>query len=278
MKILITGCYGQLGRELNKLLSSNESYTIVASDADTLDICNGSEVSKFIKENNFDVVINCAAYTKVDLCETNSEIAYNVNGLGAKNIAIACEEIGAKVVYISTDYVFDGEKSDPYIETDITDPQSIYGKSKSIGEFYTRTFASNYFIVRTAWLYGDGDNFVKTMLSLSKKRDSLDVVNDQFGSPTSTKDLAICVANLINTNLYGIYHGTCSGSCSWYDFACKIFEYKNINIKVNPVTSDQFKTVAKRPKFSVLENAKLKEYKLDTFRNWEESLKDYLRK
>ncbi|MGL5381175.1 dTDP-4-dehydrorhamnose reductase, partial [Clostridium sp.] len=208
MKILITGCQGQLGKALSDLLSLESKYTIVGTDVDTLDICNGVEVSDYIRENKFDVVINCAAYTKVDLCETNSSLAFNVNSIGAKNVAIACEEIGAKVVYISTDYVFDGEKTEPYIESDTTGPESIYGITKSLGEFYTRNFSTKYFIVRTAWLYGEGPNFVRTMLSLSENKSSINVVNDQFGSPTSTVDLALCIKSLIETDNYGTYHGT----------------------------------------------------------------------
>ena len=178
---------------------------------------------------------------------------------------------------ISTDYVFDGENSSPRREDDQVNPQSIYGSSKLLGEEYVKTFCKRHFIVRTAWLYGEGNNFVRTMLKLAETNKELSVVNDQFGSPTSTKDLGIAVINLINTEHYGIYHATCEGQCSWYDLACKIFEYKEIDIKVNHVTSEEFFRLAKRPKYSVLDNFMLKLYGMNTFRSWEEALKDYLK-
>lgn len=278
MKILITGCDGQLGKELTNMLSINEDYQLTTTNKKELNICDFNAVNSFIIENKFDVVINCSAYTKVDLCETNKEKAFAINSLGAKNIAMACDKIGAKVVYISTDYVFSGENEVPYCEYDQTNPQSIYGKSKAHGEAYTRIFASKYFIIRTAWLYGDGHNFVKTMLKLSETKDSLNVVDDQVGTPTSTKDLAKCIIDLINTENYGTYHGTCNGSCSWYEFACKIFELKNIDIKVNPTTSEELKSEAPRPKYSILDNFMLKLSEMDNFRNWKDALKDYLEK
>ncbi|MEG2270616.1 MAG: SDR family oxidoreductase, partial [Bacilli bacterium] len=178
--------------------------------------------------------------------------------------------------YISTDYVFDGENISPYREYDLTNPMSIYGKSKVMGELYTQMFSSKYFIIRTAWLYGDGDNFIKTMMNLSKTKSNIDVVSDQFGSPTSTKDLANCIINLMNTELYGIYNGTCNGVCSWYEFACKIFKFTNTNININPVTSENFQTRVVRPKFSVLDNFMLRLNDLDNFRTWEYALEDYL--
>lgn len=276
MKILITGCDGQLGKELTKILSTNEKYILTTTNKKTLDICNFNAVNKFIKKNKFEVVINCAAYTKVDLCEDNEELAFSINALGAKNLAVACEKMGTKLFYISTDYVFDGENISPYREYDLTNPMSIYGKSKVLGELYTQMFSSKYFIIRTAWLYGDGDNFIKTMMNLSKTKSNIDVVNDQFGSPTSTKDLANCIINLMNTELYGIYNGTCKGVCSWYEFACKIFKLTNINININPIASEDFQTRAPRPKFSVLDNFMLRLNDLDNFRTWEEALEEYL--
>lgn len=276
MKILITGSEGQLGKELLRVLNKDNKYYIIPTNKKDLDISNFDLVNEFIKKNAVDIVINCAAYTKVDLCETNKELAFKVNALGPKNLAIACEKIGAKFVQISTDYVFDGYSKKPYCEYDNINPISIYGKSKALGEFYTRLFSKKYFIIRTAWLYGDGNNFVKTMLNLSKTKNSIDLVNDQYGSPTSTKDLVKCIKNLIHTENYGTYHGTCNGVCTWYEFACKIFEIKNININVNPVTSMDFKTIAKRPTFSVLDNFMLRINNIDTFNYWEDSLVEYL--
>ncbi len=199
-----------------------------------------------------------------------------LNAIGPRNLAIACEKIGSKFVQVSTDYVFDGSGKRPYREDDNTCPNSIYGSSKLMGENFTKEFCSKYFIVRTAWLYGEGNNFVRTMLKLAKNNNKLNVVNDQFGSPTSTVDLAKSIITLINTEYYGTYHGTCEGECSWYDFAKKIFELKNIDIKVNPVTSEEFKRAASRPAYSVLDNLMFKLVGLNSFRNWEESLREYL--
>lgn len=281
MKILVTGCKGQLGREIVNQLedkkTKDEFIEILKCDKDTLDISNFNEVNAYILEHKPEIIINCAAFTNVDLCEEKEELAYKINALGAKNLAIASEKIKSKLVYISTDYVFKGDKKTPYKEDDTTNPASVYGKSKFLGEQYTRAFCSKYFIIRTAWLYGDGNNFVKTMLRLSESKKEINVVDDQVGSPTSAKDLAICVLNLINTEYYGTYHGTNNGVCSWYDFAKKIFEIKNIDIKVNPITSDEFQSKVNRPSYSVLNNFMLKLIDMDNFRDWEEALKEYLR-
>lgn len=277
MKIIITGGKGQLGLELTKQLSIDSKYEVIPTDRDELNILDFEQVNKFIKLNNPDVVINCAAHTAVDICETDIENAYKINALGPRNLAIACEKVGAKFVQVSTDYVFDGNGDRPYREDDKTCPNSIYGTSKLMGEKFTKEFSSKYFIIRTAWLYGEGNNFVRTMIKLSETNKELNVVNDQIGSPTSTVDLATAIINLMETEYYGTYHGTCEGQCSWYDFAKKIFEIKNIEIKVNPVNSEQFKRPAPRPHYSVLDNFMLNLVGLNTFRNWEESLKEYLK-
>ena len=277
MKIIITGAQGQLGQELVKQLDKKYEYDVIKTDRDTLDITNIENVNTFILDQNPDVVINCAAHTAVDICETDIENAYKINAIGPRNLAIVCDKIGAKLVQVSTDYVFDGNGTRPYREDDITCPNSVYGTSKLMGENFVREFCSKYFIVRTAWLYGEGNNFVRTMLKLSETNSELNVVNDQIGSPTSTVDLAKAIIDLIHTEHYGIYHGTCEGQCSWYDFAKKIFEIKNIDIKVNPVTSDEFKRPAPRPKYSVLDNFMLKLVGLNSFRKWEDSLEEYLK-
>ena len=278
MKILITGSKGQLGLELVKQLKIKGLYKIIDTDRDELDIVDIDNVNEFILSSKPDVVINCAAHTAVDLCETDIENAYKINAIGPRNLAIACEKIGAKFVQVSTDYVFDGNIDRPYREDDNTCPNSIYGSSKLMGEKFTKEFCSRYFIVRSAWLYGEGNNFVRTMLKLAETNKELNVVNDQYGSPTSTVDLAKAITDLITTEHYGVYHGTCEGQCSWYDFAKKIFELKNIDIKVNPVTSEEFKRPAPRPAYSVLDNFMLKLVGLNSFRNWEESIKEYLDK
>lgn len=277
MKVLITGSNGQLGLELSKQLHGNNTYDVIKTDRDNLNILDFKNVNDIISREKPDVVINCAAHTAVDLCENDIENAYKINALGPRNLAIACEKIGSKFVQVSTDYVFDGSGNRPYREDDMTCPNSIYGTSKLMGEQFTKEFCSKYFIVRTAWLYGDGNNFVKTMLKLSETNNELNVVDDQVGSPTSTVDLARSIIELMDTEYYGTYHGTCEGQCSWYDFAKKIFELKNIDIKVNPVTSEEFKRPAPRPAYSVLDNFMFKLVGLNSFRNWEESLAEYLK-
>ncbi|MGG2468156.1 dTDP-4-dehydrorhamnose reductase [Paraclostridium bifermentans] len=277
MKVLITGSNGQLGLELSKQLHGNSNYDVIKTDREDLNILDSKNVNDIINREKPDIVINCAAHTAVDVCETDIENAYKINALGPRNLATACEKIGAKFVQVSTDYVFDGSGNRPYREDDMTCPNSIYGTSKLMGEQFTKEFCSKYFIVRTAWLYGNGNNFVKTMLKLAETNNELNVVDDQVGSPTSTVDLARAIVELMNTEYYGTYHGTCEGQCSWYDFAKKIFELKNIDIKVNPVTSEEFKRPAPRPAYSVLDNFMFKLVGLNSFRNWEESLEEYLK-
>ena len=278
MKIVVTGCDGQLGKEIIKELNKENKTLkneIFALNREKLDICDIDKVNNCILSINPDIVINCAAFTKVDLCEDEVELAYKVNSIGPKNLAIYCEKVNAKLVHISTDYVFDGNKN-IYREDDITNPQSVYGKSKLLGEQYVQSFSSKYFIIRTAWLYGDGNNFVKTMLKLSESKNEINVVNDQIGTPTSTKDLAKVILKLIYTENYGLYHGTNKGSCSWYEFSKKIFEMKNIDIKVNPISSKEYASKVKRPQYSVLDNFLLRTINLDDFREWEEALSEYL--
>ena len=281
MKILVTGCNGQLGREIINQLESKktkgEPIELLKCDKESLDISNFEDVYTYILEKKPEVIINCAAFTNVDLSEEKVDLAYKINALGSKNLAIASEKVKSKLVYISTDYVFKGDKKTPYREDDTTNPTNIYGKSKFLGEQYTKDFCSRYFIIRTAWLYGDGNNFVKTMLRLSESKKEINVVDDQVGSPTSTKELAVCFLNLINTEYYGTYHGTNNGFCSWYEFAKKIFEIKNIDVKVNPITSDKFPSKVNRPSYSVLDNFMLKLIDLDNFKHWEEALEEYLR-
>lgn len=300
MKILLTGSNGQLGLALkDELTKLGNSFEVVSTDYNTLDITNLEQVEEKLTHEQADVVINCAAHTAVDKCEEDVENAYKINAIGARNLAIVCEKLGAKLVQVSTDYVFSGEfnnvmvediayedvlcerierakLSRPWREDDGVAPQSIYGTSKLMGEELVRSLCHKYFIVRTAWLYGEGNNFVRTMLKLAETNTELNIVGDQFGNPTYAKDLAIAIVNLIQTEYYGTYHGTCEGTCSWYDFAKKIFEIKGIEIKLNKVTSEQFVRPAKRPFYSSLDNFMLKLNGLNTFRTWEEALEDYL--
>lgn len=282
-KVLITGSNGQLGLELINTLK--DKYELILTNRLNLDITNFSEAIEFIKQRKPDIVINCAALTAVDLCETQEDRAYSSNALGPKNLAIASSLIGAKLVQISTDYVFDGEgtkdlngKTRPYIEEDKTNPQSAYGRTKLEGEKLVIENSSKYFIIRTAWLYGEGKNFVRTMINLSKTNSEVRVVNDQIGSPTSTEELSNMIKKIIETENYGIYHGTCEGYCSWYDFTCEIYRLLDIKTKVIPVTTEEYPRPAKRPKYSVLENKKLNELGIYKFKEWQEALKIYFEK
>ena len=275
LKILITGKTGQLGYDLYELLKDKEE--VVATGREEFEITNIDSTHKFIKEYLPDIVIHCAAYTKVDDCEKNIDLAYNANAIGAGNIASVCSDINAKMVYISTDYVFDGTKDKPYNEFDTPNPLNIYGKSKLAGENIVKEILDKHYIVRTSWLYGiNGNNFVKTMLRLSKYKNMLKIVNDQHGIPTFTRDLAEGLYFLIKTDAYGTYHMTNSGETTWYEFAKKIFEITNVNINVEPITTEEYNALALRPKYSVLNNYVLKLRFNYELRNWEDGLKSYI--
>ena len=290
MKILITGCKGQLGTELQDIIRSGKAEIgevsdvikkseIIALDVDELDITNLEEVKKKIIFLRPDVVINCAAATNVDGCESNEDFAFKVNSIGPRNLAIACKEIGAKLVQVSTDYVFSGVGNKPLTEYDLTAPNSAYGKTKLLGENYVREFSSKYFIVRTAWLYGYvGHNFVYTMRKLGKDKDTINVVNDQRGNPTHANDLAYHILKLIQTEEYGVYHCTGKGECSWYDFAKMIIELSGEKCEVKPCTSEEYKTPAKRPEYSSLDNMMLRNTVGDEMRDWKDAIKSFIYK
>lgn len=288
MRILITGAKGQLGTEIAKcfergytelgipdvLKSENE---VRAVDMDELDISDINAVCKLIANEKYDAVINCAAYTNVNMCETERELAFKANALGPRNLAIAVEKIGAKLIHVSTDYVFSGDGTRPYIEWDLCAPQSAYGSSKCLGEEYVKQFCTKYFIVRTSWLYGYyGNNFVKTMMNITRKNGTCKVVNDQRGNPTNAADLAHHLLKLLTTEEYGIYHGTGNGECSWYEFTQKIVELAKINAEVNPCTTEEYPTPAKRPAYSSLDNMMFRVTVGDEFRPWEEALKCFI--
>ncbi|HEY8892237.1 MAG TPA: dTDP-4-dehydrorhamnose reductase [Clostridium sp.] len=277
MKILITGANGQLGRELANQYKEKKDIELILTLRSDLDITNIKEVYKFVNENKPDVIINCAALTAVDKCETEIDIAYKINVIGPKNLAIAANEIGAEIVQVSTDYVFAGNVNKSLTEFDSVDPQTVYGKTKLSGEQLVKNHNPKHYIVRTAWLYGDGNNFVKTMINLSKTNKTLKVVNDQRGTPTSTVDLAKVIINLIDNKNYGVFHCTCKGECTWYDFTKEIFRLKNIDIEVLPCTTDEFPRPAKRPEYSVLRNYMLELTTGDITRTWQEAIKDYLK-
>ena len=274
MRIFLTGAQGQLGKELQKRLNGTPH---LSTDVQELDITNELAVMHAIGEYRPDVVIHGAAYTQVDAAEEKIDLAYRVNALGAQNVAMACRNCDAKMVYISTDYVFDGKLGRAYTEIDATNPTSVYGKSKLAGELLAKGSTDKLFVLRTAWLYGEGNNFVRTMLKLGKERERLQVVNDQFGCPTSTVDLAEAILRLINTSRFGTYHMVNQGVATWYDFARKIFELSgNSKVEVEPVTTAQFYRPAARPVYAPLDTRLLSLVLGWTPRTWEEALVEYL--
>ncbi|MDQ0339459.1 dTDP-4-dehydrorhamnose reductase [Caldalkalibacillus uzonensis] len=275
-KVLVTGANGQLGYDMIKVFNSKE-FDVVGFGKSELNVANQDLVNEIIYNVKPDIVIHCAAYTNVDQAETEPNKAFLVNAIGARNIAVATERFGAKLVYISTDYVFDGQKKEPYHEFDQPCPINIYGKSKLAGEQYVRDFHSRYFIVRTSWVYGkNGNNFVKTMLKLAKEKKALKVVNDQKGCPTYTVDLANVILELVRSEKYGIYHVTNSGSCTWYEFANTIFEHANINVNVEACTTKDFPRPAMRPANSILDHLSLRLNGYKEVRHWKDALQDFL--
>jgi dTDP-4-dehydrorhamnose reductase len=286
MKILVTGSKGQLGSKIKDLSVDFQSFSFSFTDLDELDITNFNSVLDFFKFEKPDIVINCAAYTAVDKAEDDYENAFKINALGPENLAKACNVHNSKFIHISTDYVFDGkEREKPYLESDFTSPHSVYGSTKLEGENLVLKNLQDAIIVRTAWLYSEyGHNFVKTMLNLAQSRTELSVVNDQVGSPTYAGDLAQAILQIsmqyFEENYWksGVYHFSNLGKCTWFEFAKEIFKIKNINIKVNPVTSEEFPSKVKRPKYSVLDKEKIiTTYKIDV-PDWRDSLKIVLEK
>lgn len=276
MRILVTGANGMLGSDMVKVCSSqHETIGVGSSD---FDITNIESTIKYIKAAKPEVIIHSAAYTDVDGCESNPDKAFRVNGLGARNIAVAAQGVGSAVAYISTDYVFDGYKTSPYFEYDTVNPLSVYGRSKLEGENYVKEFATKHYIIRTSWLYGkNGKNFVKTMLELSRTTNELNVVNDQVGSPTYTPDLAAAIKQLVESRCYGTYHITNSDHCSWFQFAQKIFELAGIcHMKLKPVNTEEYSRPAPRPKNSVLRKFNWRLNGFDELRSYKEAMREYI--
>ena len=289
MKILVTGAKGQLGTEIQKCFSRGYTelgvpevlkadVSVCYVDIDTVDISDIDAVRALFKEHGFNAVINCAAFTNVNACETERDLAFKANALGPRNLAIACEENNAKLIHVSTDYVFAGDADKPYVEYDLCNPQSVYGKTKHLGEEYIKQLCSKYFIVRTAWLYGYyGKNFVKTMMNIAREKGACKVVCDQRGNPTNACDLAHHILKLLTTDEYGIYHGTGNGECSWFEFTQKIVELAKIDAVVNPCSTEEFPTPAKRPAYSSLDNMMFRCTVGDEFRPWEQALECFMR-
>lgn len=293
MKILVTGGKGQLGTEICKCFERGHTElgtpsvltkdnTVRPIDVDELDITDLNAVRSLMEAERYDAVINCAAYTNVDGCEAHRDDAFKVNAIGPRNLAMACKSTGAKLIHVSTDYVFPGNGSTPCTECDIPAPKSAYGSTKYMGEQYVMSFCDRYFIVRTAWLYGYyGKNFVKTIMNAARKFGKLTVVNDQRGNPTNAADLAHHIIKLLDTEEYGIYHATGSGECSWYDFAAEIVKAAGIEAEVSPCTSEEYAEAhpdaASRPSYSALDNGMLRVTVGDEFRPWQEALSCFMK-
>ncbi|SFA97171.1 dTDP-4-dehydrorhamnose reductase [Flavobacterium swingsii] len=281
MVILVTGASGQLGQSIQFIASNYADCEFIFASSQDLDITNQDRVNNFFDTNKINFCINAAAYTAVDKAESETEKAEAINVVGPKNLAIACKKNNAKLIHISTDFVFDGASNKPYSETDETNPLNIYGKTKLDGEQAVRDNIDEYFIIRTSWVYSQfGNNFMKTMLRLASERDSLSIVSDQIGSPTNAVDLAKAIMQIVShtersrsaNTQYGIYNFSNEGIASWYDFAVEIFKINNVVIDVNPIPTEAFPTPAKRPKYSLLDKSKIKNTFGIEIKTWQESL------
>lgn len=276
MYVLVTGANGQLGSDVVSLLKAR-GIAVKGLDLPQLDITDKSAVEEYLLAEKPTHIIHCAAYTAVDKAESERELCRLINVDGTENIAVACKNIGAKMLYISTDYVFNGIGSDEWTEESLTSPSNWYGQTKLNGENAVKHNLSEYFIARTSWVFGkNGGNFVKTMLKLAKEKPEISVVSDQIGSPTYTRDLAVVLVEMLFSENYGTYNVTNTGTCSWYEFACEIFKLAKIDIKVNPILAQDYPTVAKRPYNSRLSKAKLGENNLPVPTGWEDALYRYL--
>ena len=280
MRVLVTGAKGQLGTDVMEQLTAN-NIEAVGIDREELDIVDKKACEEFFEKANaekrIDAVIHCAAYTAVDKAEDEQELSYNINALGTENIALACKKFDMKLMYISTDYVFNGQGERPWEPDDEREPLNVYGKTKYEGELFVEKLSDKYFIVRIAWVFGiAGHNFIKTMLKLAKERDSLTVVDDQIGSPTYTADLSKLLVSMIQTDKYGRYHATNEGYCSWYEFAKEIFKVAGVEIDVKPVDSSAYPAKAKRPANSRMEKSKLDEMGFKRLPSWQDATRRYI--
>lgn len=278
MVVLVTGALGQLGQAIQHIAPKYKGLEFVYTDYNDADITSKEELSMLFKEVKPEFCINAAAYTAVDKAESEPEKAYAINVTGAKNLAEVCKEQGTTLIHISTDFVFDGTKTTPYTEEDLTNPQSVYGITKRQGEEEIEKALEAHYIIRTAWLYSEyANNFMKTMLRLASERDSLGIVNDQKGTPTNANDLAKTILEIITSGkkAYGLYHYSNDGEATWYDFAKEIFRVNNVSIDVKPILTSDYPTPAKRPFYSVLDKSKIKAVFSIQQKDWKEALKKY---
>lgn len=276
MKVLVTGVKGQLGHDVVNELEKR-GHVAVGVDVEEMDITDSAKVEEVITREMPEAVVHCAAYTAVDAAEDNVDICRKVNAEGTENIAKVCGKLDIKIIYISTDYVFDGEGTHMWQPDDERHPLNVYGQTKYEGELAVEKYTDKYFIVRIAWVFGvNGKNFIKTMLKLGSTKDELNVVNDQVGSPTYTYDLAKLLVDMVESDKYGRYHATNEGLCTWYEFAKEIFKQSGMNVKVNPVSSDEFPSKAKRPHNSRMSKDKLEQNGFEKLPTWEDALVRYL--
>ena len=282
MKIAVIGANGQLGTDVCKVFRDNDD-DVIEINHDQLDISIEDDTLNELKKISPEQVVNTAAMHNVDACEVNPAQAFAVNAIGSRNLALASQECGFTLMHISTDYVFDGVKQAPYLESDCPRPLNVYGNTKLAGELFIQTMAEKYFILRVSALYGQnlcrakgGLNFITLMLKLAKERDEVRVVNNEFVSPTYTMDVANQIVHMVQSTEYGLYHATSQGSCSWYDFAEKIFQLTGVDIKLSVAGSGEFPAKVPRPSYSVLENRALKDADMDIMPHWEDGLKRYL--
>ena len=280
MRVLVIGASGQLGTDLVKVMDDWDLVPMTHAD---LDICDFVYARKVLEEKKPNIVINTAAFNRVDDCEEEVSKAFWVNAFAVRNLAKICADLDCVLVHISTNYVFDGRKGEPYAEDAPPNPLSVYGTSKLVGEYFVRNICPRHFVIRTSGLYGvagsraKGGNFVETMIRLAEEGRPIRVVNDQVLTPTYTRDLAEKIEELIQTEVYGLYHITNSGECSWYEFAAKIFELLDLNPDLGPTTTAEYGAQARRPAYAVLARNKLKELELNDLRPWQEALEAYLK-
>jgi len=276
MKVFVTGSKGQLGYDVLRELAKRGN-TGVGVDIEEMDITDFSSVQSVLRETMPEAVVHCAAYTAVDAAEDNRELCRRVNANGTENIAKVCQELDIKMMYISTDYVFDGNGTRPWEPDDVRNPLNAYGQTKYEGEVAVQENLQKFFIVRISWVFGaNGKNFIKTMLNLGKTKDKITVIDDQVGSPTYTYDLSRLLVDMIESEAYGFYHATNEGLCSWYDFACEIFKQAGLNVEVIPVSSDAYETRAKRPQNSRMSKDKLEANGFQRLPAWQDALSRYL--
>ena len=274
--ILVTGSTGQLGSDVVKELLKR-GYSTLSPNRSELNLCSEDNIRNYILNSNCEAIVHCAAYTQVHKAEDEKDLCIKINATATKHIVKCAKILDIPMIYISTDYVFDGTKDGEYTENDETNPINIYGESKLAGEKYVQEILDKYYIVRTSWVFNiNGKNFIETMLRLSKANNQLSIVNDQIGSPTYTKDLSRLLVDMLETSKYGLYHATNEGYCSWYEFADTIFKLANINIDIKAINSNEYASRAKRPLNSKLSKDKLIEYGFKPLPHWEDALKDYL--